>query len=32
MKFDVWKDIVSRTSYFKFRPDLVKLRGVGEGG
>ena len=26
MKFDVWKDIVSRSSS---RPDLVTLRGVG---
>ena len=24
MKFDVWKDVVSRSSYFKSRPDPVK--------
>ena len=29
MKFDVWKDIVSQSSYFKSRPDLVTLGGVG---
>ena len=32
MKFDVWKDIVSQSSYFKSRPDPVKLGGVGGGG
>ena len=31
MKFDVWKDIVSQSSCFKSRPDLVTLRGVGRG-
>ena len=29
MKFDVWKDIVSQSSYFKSRLHLVTLRGVG---
>ena len=29
MKFNVWKDIVSLSSYFKSRPDLVVLGGVG---
>jgi len=29
MKFDVWKDIVPRSSYFKYRLDPVTL---GEGG
>ena len=32
MKFDVWKDIVSQSSYFRFRLDPVTLRGVGGGG
>ena len=32
MKFDVWKDIVSQSSYFKSRPDPVTLGGVGGGG
>ena len=27
MKFDVWKDIVSQSSYFKSRPDPVTLGG-----
>ena len=27
MKFDVWKDIVSQSCYFKTRPDLVTLGG-----
>ena len=31
MKFDVWKDIVSQSSYFKSRPDPVTLGGVGGG-
>ena len=32
MKFDVWKDIVSQSSYFKSRLDLVTLGGgVGKG-
>ena len=31
MKFDVWKDIMSQSSYFKSRPDPVTLGGV-EGG
>ena len=25
MKFDVWNDIVSQSSYFKSRPDLMTL-------
>ena len=29
MKFDVWKDIVSQSSYLKFRPDKVTLGGDG---
>ena len=28
MKFDVWKDIVSQSSYFKSQPDPVTLGGV----
>ena len=32
MKFDVWKDIVSQSLCFKFRPDPVTLEGVGGGG
>ena len=32
MKFDVWKDIVSQSSYFKSRPDLMTLGGELEGG
>ena len=32
MKFDVWKDIVSQSSYFKSRPDLVTLGGGELGG
>ena len=31
MKFDVWNDIVSQSSYFKSWPDLMKL-GELEGG
>ena len=31
MEFDVWKDIVSHSFYFKSRPDLVTLGGVGGG-
>ena len=31
MKFDVWNDIVSQSSYFKSRPDLMTL-GELEGG
>ena len=31
MKFDVWKDIVSQSSYFRSRPVLVTLGGVGGG-
>ena len=31
MKFDVWNDIVSQSSYFKFRPDLMTLGIVGGG-
>ena len=29
MKFDVWKDILSQSCYFKSRPDVVTLGGVG---
>ena len=29
MKFYVWKDVVSQSSYFKSRPDPLKLGGVG---
>ena len=32
MKFDVWKDIVSQSYYFKSRPDPVTLWGVGGRG
>ena len=32
MKFDVWKDIVSQSCYFKSQPDLMTLGGgVGRG-
>ena len=31
MKFDVWDDIVSRSSYFKSRLGLMTLGGVGGG-
>ena len=31
MQFDVWKDIVSESCHFKFRPDLVTLGGVWRG-
>ena len=31
MKFDVWNDIVSQSSYFKSRPDLMTLGGVRGG-
>ena len=31
MKFDVWKDIVFQSSYFKSLLDPVTLRGVGGG-
>ena len=30
MKFDVWNDIVSQSSYFKSRSDLMTLGGAGE--
>ena len=29
MKFDVWNDILSHSSYFESRLDLVTLGGVG---
>ena len=32
MEFDVWNDIVSQSSYFKSRPDLMTLGEVGGGG
>ena len=32
MKFDVWKDIVSQSAYFKSRPDPVTLGGVSRDG
>ena len=32
MKFDAWKDIVSRSSYLKSELDSVTLGGVGGGG
>ena len=31
MKFDVWNDIVSQSSYFKSQPGLMTLGGVGGG-
>ena len=31
MKFEVWKDIVSQSSYLKYRLDPVKLRGIDGG-
>ena len=32
MKFDVWKDIVYQSYYFKSRLDLVTLGELGGGG
>ena len=32
MTFNVWKDIMSQSSYFKSQPDLVRLGEVGRGG
>ena len=32
MKYDVWKDIVSQSCYFKTRPDLVTFGGDLGGG
>ena len=29
MKFDIWKDIMSQSSYFKSRPDPVKVKFGG---
>ena len=29
MKFDVWKDIVSHSSYIESQPDQVTLEGGG---
>ena len=31
MKCDVWKDILSQSSCFKSRPDMVTFGEVGEG-
>ena len=31
MKIDVWKNIVSQISYFRFRPDPMTLGEVGGG-
>ena len=31
MTFDIWKNIVSQSSYFKSRPDQVTLGEVGGG-
>ena len=31
MKFEVWKDVVSQSCYFKSRPELVSLEGLGGG-
>ena len=31
MKFDVWNDIVSQSSYFNSRPDRMTVGGVGGG-
>ena len=31
MKFDIQKEPMSQSSYFKSRPDLVMLGGVVEG-
>ena len=31
MKFYIWNDILSQSSYFKYRPDLMTLGGVGGG-
>ena len=32
MKFHISKDLVTQISYFKSRPDLVSLEGVGGAG
>ena len=32
MKFHIWEDLVTQSSYFKSRPDPVSLGGVGGGG
>ena len=29
MKFDIQKEMISQSSYFKSRPDLVTLGGIG---
>ena len=31
MKFDIYKEFMSQSSYFKSRPDLLTLGGVGGG-
>ena len=31
MKLDIWKEFMSQSSYFKSRPDLLTLGGVGGG-
>ena len=31
MKFNVWKDILSQSSYLKFQPDPVTLGSLGGG-
>ena len=31
MKFDFWKEFMAQSSYFKSRPDLLTLGGVGGG-
>ena len=32
MKFDIWKELVSQSSYLKSRPDLLTLGGGVGGG
>ena len=29
MKFDIWKEFMSQSSYFRSQPDLLILGGVG---
>ena len=31
MKFDIYRETMSQSSYFKSRPDLVEFEGVGGG-
>ena len=31
MKFDIWKELISQSSYFKSQPDLLTLGGSWSG-